>query len=471
MNRTLKILVSPWIFVVCASGLVAQTQNENSVDKAHEPATSQKIESLIKDLDSKNFQVRQTATAALIKLGRPAIRQLAENVLLRKSESSSRSAFILREIGKQTGEQSHLKIIRLLDAIERAGFPRSIDDIDEFRTKWQDNFYSDFHSKVRDAGITLHPNKRDLLELFDKEKLRAAESNDKEQHSDKQVLVDITIRGKQYSSVYFDATGNTTPRFPAPSPAQEIVIICNATIDKDIAAVEAIKRRRIREQEIQANKIENSKNDSEERDDSGEIIVLERRVVVDFIVESGSIKDFHNSEESLKKPKFSIDESSDLAKCVLLFRTMEHIDSVYVFNREIPEYFLTALSDHPSINEICFCQCRLQIGVLKKLSDSQPKCRFTIDGEATLGVYCPDCTLAKKDQFKCLVTHISPLSPAYTAGIRSGDIIVGLDDKEIDCFRNLQIELLSKQPGETVSVDYQRENKKMTVDVILGARN
>ncbi len=60
--------------------------------------------------------------------------------------------------------------------------------------------------------------------------------------------------------------------------------------------------------------------------------------------------------------------------------------------------------------------------------------------------------------------------PAADAGLRVGDILLGLDGQEINAENTLTEVLFAHQPGETVTVTVQRGNEQLEVEITLGER-
>jgi len=67
-----------------------------------------------------------------------------------------------------------------------------------------------------------------------------------------------------------------------------------------------------------------------------------------------------------------------------------------------------------------------------------------------------------------VVTGVEPNSPAARSGLRAGDQILRLDGKPIDNLPRLQIEMLTRKPGETVWLDVLRDGavSRISVDTI-----
>jgi len=68
-----------------------------------------------------------------------------------------------------------------------------------------------------------------------------------------------------------------------------------------------------------------------------------------------------------------------------------------------------------------------------------------------------------------LVTQVEPDSPAAKAGLKNGDVIVGLDGKPVPDSGELQVQVGQKQPGTTVHLDIMRNGKNETIPVTLEA--
>lgn len=67
-----------------------------------------------------------------------------------------------------------------------------------------------------------------------------------------------------------------------------------------------------------------------------------------------------------------------------------------------------------------------------------------------------------------LVAEPQPNSPAATAGIRSGDLIVGLNGEPVRDARDLTRRVAAIAPGQTARFDILRNGQRQTVEVTLG---
>jgi S1-C subfamily serine protease len=65
---------------------------------------------------------------------------------------------------------------------------------------------------------------------------------------------------------------------------------------------------------------------------------------------------------------------------------------------------------------------------------------------------------------------VTPGSPGEAAGIKAGDIIVGIGDTKIDTEHPLNAVLAQSAPGDTVDLKVLRDGQTLTIPVTLGTR-
>ncbi|WP_426207955.1 trypsin-like peptidase domain-containing protein [Massilia sp. TWP1-3-3] len=76
-------------------------------------------------------------------------------------------------------------------------------------------------------------------------------------------------------------------------------------------------------------------------------------------------------------------------------------------------------------------------------------------------------TLDLKEPKGALVAAVQPGGPAYRAGIRPADVIVGVDGKEVDTTADLARLIGSARPGDVIAADVWRDGKKRPVKVTV----
>lgn len=66
-----------------------------------------------------------------------------------------------------------------------------------------------------------------------------------------------------------------------------------------------------------------------------------------------------------------------------------------------------------------------------------------------------------------VVSDVSPDSPGGKAGVKTGDVITGLNGKEVSDAGELQMEVSQKQAGDTIHLEIARDGKTLNVPVTL----
>jgi putative serine protease PepD len=66
------------------------------------------------------------------------------------------------------------------------------------------------------------------------------------------------------------------------------------------------------------------------------------------------------------------------------------------------------------------------------------------------------------------VPRVEPGGPAERAGLRAGDIITSIDGQPATDPTKLAVIELTKRPGASVSIGYERDGRASTTTVVLG---
>jgi serine protease Do len=74
-----------------------------------------------------------------------------------------------------------------------------------------------------------------------------------------------------------------------------------------------------------------------------------------------------------------------------------------------------------------------------------------------------------KTAIGAVVSQVEPDSPAAKAGLKTGDVITGLNGKTVNDAGELQVEVGQKQPGTRIDLTLMRDGKSMQVPVTLEA--
>jgi putative serine protease PepD len=95
-------------------------------------------------------------------------------------------------------------------------------------------------------------------------------------------------------------------------------------------------------------------------------------------------------------------------------------------------------------------------------------------GRAALGVQVisVDSTLAAQDNLSvdhgALIANVVSGGAADTAGLKTGDVIVQIDNNQITDTNTLGSVLATHNPGDTVAIHIYRGNQQLTINVKLG---
>ena len=66
------------------------------------------------------------------------------------------------------------------------------------------------------------------------------------------------------------------------------------------------------------------------------------------------------------------------------------------------------------------------------------------------------------------VSEVTPGSPAQRSGLRTGDVIIRIDNQPVDTAEALIVAIRAHRPGESVRLDFERAGKARQVAVTLG---
>jgi serine protease Do len=69
-----------------------------------------------------------------------------------------------------------------------------------------------------------------------------------------------------------------------------------------------------------------------------------------------------------------------------------------------------------------------------------------------------------------LIGDVTPNGPGAKAGLKQGDVVTAIDGKKVEGSEDLTMNVISHEPGTTVTLDLIRNGQPMTVKVTLGTR-
>src|SRR5581483_1512750 len=78
--------------------------------------------------------------------------------------------------------------------------------------------------------------------------------------------------------------------------------------------------------------------------------------------------------------------------------------------------------------------------------------------------------LGLKSPEGAIIASVTPNGPGAKAGLKTGDVVTGIDGKAVQSSDDLTMDVISHAPGSTVALDVVRDGKPMKVNVTLGTR-
>jgi S1-C subfamily serine protease len=83
--------------------------------------------------------------------------------------------------------------------------------------------------------------------------------------------------------------------------------------------------------------------------------------------------------------------------------------------------------------------------------------KVTKSDRGSLGITAQDAVGSSGDPAGVAVVSVSPGSTAASAGVKAGDIIVGINNQKITSLQHLQTALAQYPPGTKVTIHYTRD--------------
>lgn len=106
---------------------------------------------------------------------------------------------------------------------------------------------------------------------------------------------------------------------------------------------------------------------------------------------------------------------------------------------------------------------------LSLVRSSEPPARQMLTGGARLGTI-PDYAVPADGRSGLLLSAVRTDGPAERAGLRRGDLIVGIDDREIGGIDDFMAVLSEATPGERATVKVERDGELMEFEVTYGGQ-
>lgn len=146
-------------------------------------------------------------------------------------------------------------------------------------------------------------------------------------------------------------------------------------------------------------------------------------------------------------------------------RSLQGIHTVVLKDAPITDAALAQLAGLQSMSILRVENTHLSSAALIKLRLQRPAVTITAQGSAALGVAGSDHASG------LIVQQVLPETGARRAGIAEQDILQRIDGLKVAGHNDVQLALYDKRPGQTVKVELLRQYKRLTVPVVLHARD
>jgi hypothetical protein len=125
MSRVAFVVASVWVsgLAVLATAAPPPAESPSSSPPESATPTAAQLQGWVRDLDSDDYSVRETATRELTAAGPDAIEALAHGVVSASPETAWRASEALQEIALQGDETALARVAAALDGASRAGKP------------------------------------------------------------------------------------------------------------------------------------------------------------------------------------------------------------------------------------------------------------------------------------------------------------------------------------------------------------
>ena len=144
-------------------------------------------------------------------------------------------------------------------------------------------------------------------------------------------------------------------------------------------------------------------------------------------------------------------------------RDLPHVARLSIADAPLTDAALAHIAALPRLADLSLRGKMFSAAALAKFHKQRPQARIFARGDAMLGVN------AETDG-PCVLSSVYYGSGAYEAGLAQGDEIVKVDGLKVTDFSELTIAVFTRKPGETLKVDFKRDGRLKTVNVILKDR-
>ncbi|MEX2175315.1 MAG: PDZ domain-containing protein [Pirellulaceae bacterium] len=144
-------------------------------------------------------------------------------------------------------------------------------------------------------------------------------------------------------------------------------------------------------------------------------------------------------------------------------RDLPEVTRVEIRGAKLTDAALEHLAALPKLARIDVQGTKFSDGSLRKLRRAKPEAFLYCQGNAVLGIHADE-------RGDCVLTAVLAGSGAFEGGLREGDRIRAVDGQEIRDFSELTIAVYARQPQDRLKVEFERDGKVQTAEVVLKPR-
>ena len=408
------------------------------------------IETHIENLESDNYQIRESAERALIRTGTPAARLLAEQVIAGNPESAIRSGRILQDIGARANVESEmLKLACAMDYLANNGFPHFRDSASQIASRWKREQADRIRAQIKECGIDFADHNSD--DPFMRGGIQVIRGR---------VIIQngVIVRGGGQVVINNGFVVDDEPVREPPvlsssiRPDRERL---STEIDEIFMADAAAISQRMKQTVMAQDSVTaTSPPDPFSRDPF-------------------DVRVFDNS--AFNQPPAIVEKVNEhTLKGLELMRLLPAVPQIAFNECEIPEDVIDQLAKVPGLQVISLTRCKYEPASLLKLLETNPNLAIDATGhEAFLGVSVQASAMVTDQGMEiqvCQVQTIVEESAAADAGIQVGDRIMEIDGLRVAEFSHLIVCIASHQVGDEVTLKFESNGEVREVKVALRLR-
>jgi PDZ domain len=390
------------------------------------------LRDLVRQLDADDFAMREEAGRKLVAAGEAAIEPLADAIISVSPEAAWRASGALEQIALHGSDASLSRVAATLDRLSKAGKPGLAGVVNELHSRYARLRHDRAAARIRSLGGRFDSDEVEVSDAaiglaFAGIVPRMIVEPEEEARLGIE-LPELEEPAKVLAAP--DAAPEPAPAAaPAPDPPPDL--------PPDEAAPPADAVRVLGFMEV---------------------FIADAFVAPD-LADAEPIAESADAEESLVIDANWLGGDEGLAA----LRDLPSVTSLAVLGSPLTDAALAHVAALPRLRALHIECTPFTVEGLSQFRARRPNVQVYARGKAMLGV-------TANLSGPCVVTQAVANLGAAEAGIQAGDEIVAVEGHKISDFGDLMIAVFTHQPGEKIAVEFQRDGKNRSVDVVLKDR-